>query len=407
MKKRFLRHTLIYTGFAFFYKGMSFLLIPFFTRYLTPEGYGIYALFLTVVLICEPLMSFCVHEAIGNVYFADPTYSIREYVSTFFVFCAVTFLFQMFVLCALNFFHIDKLVLPIYLLLAPPVALSYIVFSTLAWMWVVKENPVSYGKFNFCYVALNVILQVGAVAFLDLGWRGVLGAQAILALCTVLSGLTILRKNGWLGFYFDPNCLRDGLKFGVGYIPNVLAIRFNDSVGKLFVTQKFGIGYTGVYSVGQKLGMIVGVYGSSFIQTYRPWLFKRLSGDIRDNRKIMLSVVLAFSSLILFACGGAFFMYLFSGFVLGDKFDGALAFVLWSVLAYCLSGMYNIVSLFIYFTGKSWLISLLTVTATGFNVFFTLRFLDAFGIIGAAYAPPIAWGVTLILSSFVAIKLWR
>jgi O-antigen/teichoic acid export membrane protein len=68
--------------------------------------------------------------------------------------------------------------------------------------------------------------------------------------------------------------------------------------------------------------------------------------------------------------------------------------------------MYTIVSLFIYHTGKSWILSLLTGTAVGLNAFLTWYFLRTFGMIGAAYAPVLALGVTLILSMTAALKLW-
>jgi uncharacterized membrane protein (UPF0136 family) len=61
---------------------------------------------------------------------------------------------------------------------------------------------------------------------------------------------------------------------------------------------------------------------------------------------------------------------------------------------------------FSYHTGKSWILSLLTGTAVGLNAFFTGYFLRTFGRIGAAYAPVLAWGVTLILSAAAALKLW-
>ena len=74
---------------------------------------------------------------------------------------------------------------------------------------------------------------------------------------------------------------------------------------------------------------------------------------------------------------------------------------------YALNGMYNVVSLFIYQTGKSWLLSLLTMTAVGLNALFTWHFLGVYGLIGAAYAPVLAWAATLALAVVVVIKLMK
>jgi O-antigen/teichoic acid export membrane protein len=275
-------------------------------------------------------------------------------------------------------------------------------------MWQLNEKPVPFGKFNFCYMSLQLFFQVGATAVLRLGWRGILAAQGLLAFFTTLLALALLRKNNWLAFRFDKNCLRFGLKFGLGYIPNVLAVRLNDSMGRLFLSQKFNLAETGIYAAGQKLGAIVNVYSSSFASVYNPWLLKKLSDDTCcDIRKITLSVLLASASVILFAWGGSLCMYIFSGFVLGENFERSLIFVFWSASAYALNGMYGIVSLFIYHTGKSWILSLLTVTAVGLNALFTWRFIRLYGIIGVAYAPVLAWAVTLALAVLVALRLWK
>ncbi|MDR1874279.1 MAG: lipopolysaccharide biosynthesis protein [Synergistaceae bacterium] len=403
-KSRFFRHLVFYGGFVFLNRGLSFLLVPLFTRYLTPEDYGIYALFLTAVLICEPLLTFCVSDAIGYVYY-NPRYNICEYVSTLMVFYAGTFVLQMACLGGGVFFF----ALPLWLLCVPVAALSSIVTGALNFMWQLKEKPLPYGQFNFCHLLSQLLLQVGATVFLRLGWRGVVGAQVLLALLTIPLALVLLKKNGWLGLGFHRECLRFGLKFGMGLIPNAFAARFNDSIGKLFISQTFDLTETGIYAAGQKLGAIVNVYNFAFGSTYRPWLFKKLTGGgvAREARKIVLSVPLAFTSTLLFAWGGSLCMYLFSGFVLGRNFSGALIFVFWSASAYALNGMYNVVSHFIYQSGKPWILSLLSVSAVGLNALFTWRFLRTFGMIGAAYAPVLAWGVTLALSIVAALRLWR
>jgi O-antigen/teichoic acid export membrane protein len=403
-KKRFLKHLIFYVGFAFLSKGMSFLLVPLFTRYLTPEEYGIYALFLMAVMIGEPLLSFCVLDGIGHVYY-NPRYDIGEYVSTLFLFCAGMFVVQIAVVGGGTFFLVFGF--PTWMLCVPVVALSNIMAGVLNNMWQLKEKPFFYGLFNFFYMLSQLLLQVIATVFLRLGWRGVLGAQVSLALLMIPLAGVLLRKNGWLKLCFNGECLRFGLKFGVGMMPNAFAVRFNDSTGKFFMSQMFTLAETGIYAAGQKLGAIVNVYNFSFANTYRPWLFRKLAGDVtRERQKIALSVPLACGSTLLFAWGGSLCMYMFSGFILGRNFSEALIYVFWSASAYALNGMYTIVSLFIYNTGKSWILSLLTGTAVGLNAFFTWYFLRTFGLIGAAYAPVVAWGVALILSVVVALKLW-
>jgi O-antigen/teichoic acid export membrane protein len=124
--RRFFRHLMLYVGFAFFSKGLSFLLMPLYTHYLTPEDYGIYALSLTMVTICEPLLTFCLSDVIGNVYY-NPRYDVCEYVSTCLTLCSCMFIVQ--VVCLLMFFAFFGM--PLWLLCVPLVSLSNVMVNIL------------------------------------------------------------------------------------------------------------------------------------------------------------------------------------------------------------------------------------------------------------------------------------
>jgi O-antigen/teichoic acid export membrane protein len=404
---RFLKQTAFYTGFAFLNRGISFLLIPVFTRYLTPEDYGIYSLFLTAVIVSDPFLTFSVHDAIVLVYY-DRSFPIREYVSTFCLFCGGLFVLQLACIGGAHFAPLGRFAPPLFLMLAPLGAVSNIMVYIMGLLWQVREKPTHYGIFNLGCILTQLVLNIWSVVFLRLGWRGLLYTQGSMACLITLLTLFILRRSGWLGLCFNKKCLSFGLKFGVGFLPNVLAEKLNDSVGRLLIAENFNLGATGIFAMGQKLGTVVGLYSSSFVNAYRPWLFKKLADDAcLDERKIILSVVGGCASFAVFALGGSLLMYLLSGFVLGNEFQSSVVYVFWFASAYTLSGMYSVVSLFIYRTAKTWILSALTVIATALNVLFTWRFLQIFGLMGAAYAPVLAWAVTLALSVWTAVRLWK
>jgi O-antigen/teichoic acid export membrane protein len=408
IKKRFLKHVLCYTVFSFLNKGISFLMVPFFTRYLTPEDYGIYALFLSAVIICEPLLTFSINDTILFAYYDHSRFAIGEYIGTFFLFCASMLILQISCLGVLIFVSWRNDTFLSFLLLAPFVAMSSVMVSVVGCMWQIKEKPVSYGIFNFYFVSLQLFFNVWATAFLRLGWQGLLYTQGIVALLTILSVLVLLKKNGWLCFCFDKEYLRFGFKLGLGFLPNLFAMKLNNSMGRFFISQKFNLTATGIYAMGQKLGSVVEIYNYSFFNAYRPWLLGKLMGDVRrDKKNIIFSVVLAWFSILFFAWGGSFCVYILSGMILGENFEKAVVYVFWSASAYALDGMFWVVAFFIYCTAKSWLISLLTVTATGLNALFTWQFLRMFGIIGVMYAPVLAWGIMLVFSVVIAINLWK
>jgi O-antigen/teichoic acid export membrane protein len=116
-------------------------------------------------------------------------------------------------------------------------------------------------------------------------------------------------------------------------------------------------------------------------------------------------VIFSFSSIVLFAAGSYAIWHLAAAFVLGEAFKNSLVYVFLTICSSAFRGFFTIASLFIYYTTKTWILSLLTLLATGLNVFFTWMFITRFGLIGVAYAPIIAWSVTAIVSVLVAVKL--
>jgi len=403
----FLSRGATYLFFSFLNQGISFLLLPIYSRCLTQEDYGIYALFLIVVMVSDSFLTFCVHDAVPNVYF-DRRFDIRTYVSTF-----IFFTFTLLALQELLLFFVLRLCvdgeLRWFFLLAPWNAMGKILLALVAWMWQLREQAFSFGLFqSFCVIA-RLVLNLTSVLLLRLEWRGLLISETVYYIGASAAAMLILRRSGWIARVFDWHCLRWGLKFGLGTLPGNLAIMLNDSVGRVFLADKFPLSAVGVYSMGQKLGSVTGIYTSSLLNVYRPWLFKVLSGGVRDGTrtKILRTQILACLSIMLFSvCVGTGVQFL-SALILGRKFLDSLPYFWLSLISFTLTGMFSLPALLIYYARRTWTLSCLTVAAVVLNIGLTWLFLRAFGMIGAGYAPALAWGIVLLTTVPVTVWVWR
>lgn len=160
--------------------------------------------------------------------------------------------------------------------------------------------------------------------------------------------------------------------------------------------------------MGQKLGTVTGLYTTSLNNVYQPWFFKKLNqGGTGLGRKIFLSLVVASASVLIFAGTAGVAMWLISGFILGSAFRGAMPYFWLSLLSFSLVGIYGLLTYVIYSTGKSWILSCLTVTAAVINILLTWLFLDIFGVIGAGYASVTSWLLILVIAIPVTLRVWR
>ena len=76
------------------------------------------------------------------------------------------------------------------------------------------------------------------------------------------------------------------------------------------------------------------------------------------------------------------------------------------MIAYVMRGMYIISASFIFYSGKTWVMSSLMILQLSLNALFTKLFLSCYGMEGVIYAPVLAWFLTLMVSCMVIKWLW-
>ena len=397
----------VYLFFAFFNRSLPFLLLPVYSRCLTPEDYGVYALFLTAVTIANPFLTLCWHNALAYIYFNE-SFEIRRYVSSFLLVSLGLLALQEGALYLLTFVPLGRWAVPTFLLLAPVNALGMILISVVAAMWQVRERPLAFGLFQLFCAAAKATMNLCSVFLLRLGWRGLLASETLFYLIGIAVSLTLLYRAGWLGWAFDRRHLKVGLKLGLGFFPGTLANILNDSIGRILLADRFSVDAVGVYSMGQKLGTVAGLYTTSLHNVYQPWFFKKVNQGGKDlGRKIFRSLVLASSSILIFSGTAGLAMQLISSFVLGSAFRGAMPYFWLSLLSFSIVGIYGLLGYVIYSTGRTWILSCLTGMAALTNISLTWIFLNVFGVIGAGYASVLAWLLILLVAIPVTLREWR
>ena len=406
-KKGLILRGVTYLFFAFLNRGLPFLLLPVYSRCLTPEDYGVYALFLTAVAIANPFLTFCWHSGIAYVYF-NKNLDIRQYVSTFFLVSLFLLALLESVLYTLTFFSIGPWTVPTFLLLAPINTLGQILISVVSAMWQVKERPIAFGVFQLCCAIIKAVLNLCSVFLLRLGWKGLLMSETIFYITIIFIAVIVLYRLKWLGGEFDIKHLKTGLKLGLGFVPGVIANLLNDSLGRILLANRFSVDTVGIYSMGQKLGSVTGLYTTSLNNVYQPWFFKKINQKDRDlNKKIFYSLILASLSILIFSGSAGIAMQLISSFILGPAFKNAIPYFWLSLLSFSIIGIYSLLAYIIYSTGRTWILSCLTGLAAATNITLTWIFLDIFGVIGVGYASILAWTLILLLIIPIAFREWQ
>ena len=198
--KRIASHTLIYGIGDVAVKAIGFLLIPLYTRYLTPDDYGIWSLVHTFQMILIIVFSLGFNSAVFKVYHQTENEHEKDcVVSTALIFLILwgvpatglllygaEFLSRMIFGSPDNALYLRYIAGAVFLDLFRLIALSLLR---------AREKPVSFSIINIIHFTLLVILNILNVAVRKQGVTGIVQSQLITsAVIAAGTGLIFLRR---------------------------------------------------------------------------------------------------------------------------------------------------------------------------------------------------------------------
>lgn len=397
-----------YGFFSLINSAIPFFLLPVMTRYLTPDDYGIVAVFGVMVSLFMPFIGMNAHGAYSRAYFAPDRFDSAKYMGTVIVFSLATWV----VACAIfGIFRTPFSALFTFpsewMWAVPVVALGTLLPQIVQVSWQVREQPRSYGIFQNARTLSEVGGALLFVVLLGMGWQGRVLSRVFVSVLFACVGLYILVRKQWLVFSFDKTCLSHALCFGIPLIPHTLAGILNTSIDRLFITRMVGIADTGLYTVGYQIGTVIGLAATAFNQAYVPWLFRKLNMNSEQEKiKIVKFTYLYFfviiSAAIILGALAPFMMRV----LVGVQFQGSSMYVVWIALGYAFSGAYYMVVNYIFYIEKTHLLAMVTFMGAIINIFFNYFFIRWNGAVGAAQATSLMHLLTFLFVWYLSSKVY-
>lgn len=407
LKGPLFRSAAVYLGSSFLNRLVPFLVMPVLTRCLTPDDYGIVAMFTVLLSFVSPLAGLSIHGAIYRKYFDLDRDEMKIYVTN-----ALGILLLSSCIVGLVLFIFSG---PISTLTAIPpkwfwavISISVMSFfiQILLSLWQVQVKPISYGIFQNLYTVTNVAFIIFFVLILGLSWRGSIAGSLFASIIFGLAALLLLHRQKWLRFSFNLDYIKNALNFGVPMLPTALKGSIMTVIDRLFITNMIGLATTGLYAVGFQLSMAIGLLTASFNNAYVPWLFEKLKRNNDDiNRKIVMYTYLYFVLIIVIALMWALVSIWLLGFFVGPKFYGARIYVVWLSLGFAFSGMHSMVVNYIYYTQKTAMYGFISIISIGVNIGLNYFLISRHGGIGAAQATCITFLLVFLLTWWLAAKV--
>ncbi|MEX2014108.1 MAG: flippase [Parcubacteria group bacterium] len=364
----------------------SVFLVPFYTRVLTPEEYGISALIGTLFTIMVAVANMGMGSAIFRTYFRAkekerPVVAGTSLISqTFFPFVISALLFILANLISRMLFGIGS---QAYLIQLASVALFFNagIVVPLALLRAAGK-PANYVSINLVKLFLTIIISIILVVNLRFGLLGVYWANLIGAVAGYIMGMWYCIRG--VRLVFSKSWFIEMTRFGLPLVPAGLAMWVINSSDRYFLNAFASTADVGIYNVGYKVGSLVTLVVSAVQLAYSRFMFS-IYND-RKDAKYFFKKISTYFFLVIFTFALA--ISIFSKEVIqiftGSAFHSAYIVIPLVSLSYVAYGLYFNFTTGVYVVGKSYFSAISAAIAGVSNLVLNYFLISRFGMIGAA-----------------------
>ncbi len=391
-------------------KGLSFLLLPLYTHYLTPEDYGLVALTVTITSVLGILYPLGLHGALSRLYFDSPSETVRQQsISTLWIamaLVATVIAVLLHYLCA-SVIHVlvkDITFLP-YIRMAIWTAF-FAVFSLLPLTLLqIEKHPGLYVLATATSTVLSAGLIVSFVVIRGHGAYGyILGTLLTAVLLAMPYAYYTIRR---IQCVFHWDILKSALAYSLPLIPYGLAAWVMDLSDRFILSMYLSLGEVGLYVLGYQLASVISLVAAAINAAWIPFLF---SADAQrgDEAKTDLIRLTTYYTFILawVALGLALLSQDALHLLTAPAFHAASQVIPWLVGGLLLGGLYYIPVSFLFLRSKTGYLPIVTITAGIINVGLNLWLAPRYGIFGTAWATLASYAAMLVLIWWIALRVY-
>jgi O-antigen/teichoic acid export membrane protein len=385
-----------YTAASIVSKLIAVVLLPLYTRYLTPADYGAAEVMFAAIVSVSIVVRLGLIEALLRFYYKDGEDPAQVVASSF------AALFWVATAAALILLPFAKPISEALLDESAPglarIAIGGLWVSTMFEYLLTLFRLEERARAFFVTTLLSVISAIGLTVVLVVGAgegaRGLLLGSYVSGAVFVLGLIWVHRRR--LSLWFDRHLLRRLMRFGLPTMPAELSLYLLNFVDRIIIVRTAGLAEAGLYSLAVKFAQGVNVLVRGFQLAWPP-----LAYSIRDDdeaRRAYAVVVTLFVAGCTFVVAG---MWLLSRWIVralaAPEFFGSYKAIGLIATAVTLYALYMVLVVILGRTGRTEFNFPAAAAALVTNIALNLILVPSFGIVGA--------GLALVASYLVVLAL--
>lgn len=390
------RNSVLYTLGSAGQRLLGLLLLPIYTRYLSPDEYGVIGLLVPLISIIIPIFSIGLSASIGVCYFQGATESDRSAVIKTAV--IITRL-SCCILIAATYFNLNYLVAQ---LVGADEYTNHllVVILTAAFGLLVLPYQLEcqfHGQAGRIVLVTLISTIFAAIVGLVLVTRFELTSFGVLVAGLVGQGISLLlfsvlsqNVSNTFAKVHRKNAI-DLITYGLPMLPSLCLLFLIQNMVRWPLEKQFGASEVGIYALGINFGSVMGLVCAGFVSAWLPWALSLSKTWDKD----CALVGLRFSQAYTIGGGAVCFFFIFAkpvaSFLLDEAFFNSWSVIGLSAFAALFTALFSLLLPPVYIAKKVWMV-LISQGLALLVLIVSLRIFIQFGAAGAALCTVIASG---------------
>ncbi|UJF25331.1 oligosaccharide flippase family protein [Suttonella sp. R2A3] len=386
---------------------IPFFMLPILTRVLTPEDYGIVAMFAIFLSFANTFVGLSVHGAINVQYFKLEQKRFSEYVTNCLILLLISASLVFLTVLLLGSYFESVVGIPYkWMLIGVTVSFFQFLITIRLSIWVVTGAAKEYGSLQVSRTFVNAGLSLFFIFSIGLLWEGRLLGQVVAAVAFGILAFILVTRSGYLVKPQNTKSdIKNALLFGLPLIPHAIGGFLMVSTDRVMLANMLDITVVGIYMVGLQLGQAMSLLADSFNKVYAPWIMKNLSNpEINKEKLVKNSYIMMIAFLVVGLLWGLVAM-IGLPYIVGERFMAAKSVIIYMCLAHAFTALYNIVGNYIFYAEKTKVLAIITFSVAIINIPLTYFLVRIYGIEGAALAFLIAQILFFLATWFLSNKV--
>lgn len=383
---------------SFFAKGLGILLLPVYTRYLSPADFGILSVLNSIGQFLPILISLQIDAAFARFFHEDKIdhLLLRRLFSTTYWFVVVYGSVVVIV---------SLVSVPVWTGYMTPVPFSYLLLTVIPVLLiqvgqlgtVYLRQSLDSRRTTFLEVGgalLSMVITLPLLIMMDMGVLAKLvGSMAAAVFVFTYYSWYFVRSN-LLKFEWDCQVLRRSLLYSLPFLPSVAAGWVAGMSDRLILAKYASVESVGIYSLAATLATLLYVIQDAVTQVTGPISMSGLVHDRQATLRKMANLSLLMWALMLFAdLGVALFSQEIVAVFATKDYANAASLIGICGFAYVISAQYRIFGDILNLHKKTWLVSIAGILMAGVSAGLNFWLVPDFGNLAAAYTYLIAVSV--------------